>query len=95
MQSRTTELPDGGIVTATVACSEEFVRALKASKSSSWEIEIEIETCARSGGLTHHLPSLSSCRRVVGLALWGHHYRVQAFCVPQLWFRAEIVLWSR
>lgn len=93
MQSRTTELPDGGIVTATVACKEEFVRALKASKSSSWEIEIE--ACTRRGCLTHHLPSLSSCRRVVGLALWGHHDRVQAFCVPQLWFRAEIVLGSR
>ena len=67
MQLRTAELPDGGIATATVACNEEFARALKASKSSSWEIEIE--TCARRGGLTHHLPSLSSCRRVVGLAL--------------------------
>ena len=93
MQARTEELPDGRIVTATVAWNEEFVRALNASKSSSWEIETE--TCARKGRLTHHLPSLFYFRRVVGLALWGHHDQVQAFCVRHLWFGVKIVLWWR
>ena len=45
MQVHTAGLPDGGRVTETVACNEEFARALNASKSSS--SEIETETLAR------------------------------------------------